>query len=80
VVGTYHHKGQGSLGKELQPMCPHTPEDYSPEQEVRKLRMKQEEEASGRREQAQRRIREKEEEASGRREEAQHWMRGGRSP
>ena len=33
-------------------MCPHTPEDYSPEEGVRKLRMKQKEEARGRREQA----------------------------
>jgi hypothetical protein len=61
-------------------MCPHTPKDYSPEQEVRKLRIEQEEQASGRREQAQRRIREKEEEASGRREEAERWMRGGEAP
>jgi hypothetical protein len=61
-------------------MCPHTPEDYSPEQEVRKLRIEQEEQAGGRREQAQRRIREKEEEASERREEAERWMRGGEAP
>jgi hypothetical protein len=32
-------------------MCPHTPEDYSPAEEVRKLRAKQKEEARGRREQ-----------------------------
>jgi hypothetical protein len=38
-------------------MCPHTSEDYSPEEEVHKLRMEQEEEASGRREQAERWIR-----------------------
>jgi hypothetical protein len=41
--------------------------------------MEQEEEASGRREQAERRIREKEDEARGRREEAERWMRGERS-
>jgi hypothetical protein len=29
-------------------MCPHTPEDYSPEREVRKLRTKQKQEARGR--------------------------------
>ena len=61
-------------------MCPQSPKDYSPEEEVRKLCMVNEEEAGERCEQAQRRIREKEEEASGRREEAQRWMRGGRSP
>jgi hypothetical protein len=44
-------------------MCPHTPEDYSPEEEVRKLRTKQKQEASGRREQAERWMTEKEEEA-----------------
>ena len=59
-------------------MCPHTPKDYSPEEEVRKLRMEQEEETSGRRKQAEHRIREKEE-ARGRREEAERWMRGERS-
>jgi hypothetical protein len=37
-------------------MCPHTPEDYSPAEEVRKLRTKQKEEARGRREQAERRM------------------------
>ena len=35
-------------------MCPHTPEDYSPEEEVRKLRTEQKEEALERREDAQR--------------------------
>jgi hypothetical protein len=60
-------------------MCPHTPKDYSSEEEVRKLRMEQEEEAGGRREQAEHRIREKEEEARGRREQAERWMRGERS-
>ena len=60
-------------------MCPHTPKDYSPEEEVHKLRMEQKEEASGRREQAEHRIKEKEEEARGRREEAERWMRGERS-
>jgi hypothetical protein len=57
-------------------MCPYTPKDYSPKEEVHKLRMQQGEEASGRREQAEHRIREREEEASGRREEAERWMRG----
>ena len=60
-------------------MCPHTPKDYSPEEEVHKLRMEEEEEASGRREKAEHRIREKEQEARGRREEAERWMRGERS-
>jgi hypothetical protein len=60
-------------------MCPHTPKDYSSEEEVHKLRMEQEEEARGRREQAEHRIREKEEEALGRREKAERWMRGERS-
>jgi hypothetical protein len=63
-------------------MCPHTPKDYSDyssEEEVHKLRMEQEEEASGRREQAEHRIREKEEEARGRREKAERWIRGERS-
>jgi hypothetical protein len=59
-------------------MCPHTPEEYSPEDEVRKLRTKQKEDASGRREQAERRMTEKEEEALERREDAQHWMKGRR--
>jgi hypothetical protein len=40
-------------------MFPHTPEDYSPEEEVRTLRTEQKEEARGRREQAERRTREK---------------------
>ncbi len=61
-------------------MCPHTPEDYSPEEEVRKLRAKQKQDARGRREQAERRTREKEEESLGRREDAERWMRGRRNP
>jgi hypothetical protein len=61
-------------------MCPHTPEDYSSEEEVSKLHAKQKEEARGRREQAQRRTREKEEEALERREDAERWMRGRRNP
>jgi hypothetical protein len=61
-------------------MCPHTPEDYSPEEEVHKLRTKQKQEARGRREQAERRMTEQEDEALERREDAQRWMRGGRNP
>jgi hypothetical protein len=61
-------------------MCPHTPEDYTAEDEVRKLRAKQKEDASGRREQAERRMTEKEEEALERREDAERWMRGRRKP
>jgi hypothetical protein len=62
-------------------MCPHnTPEDYSPEEEVRKLRKEQKQEARGRREQAERRTWEKEEEALERREDAERWMRGERNP
>ncbi len=61
-------------------MCPHTPEDYSPEEEVRKLRTKQKEDASGRREQAECRMTEKEEEALERSEDAEHWMKGRRKP
>ena len=61
-------------------MCPDTPEDYSPEEEVRKLRTKQKEEASERREQAERRMSEQEEEAFERREDAQRRMRGRRNP
>ena len=61
-------------------MCPRTPEDYSPEEEVRKLRIKQKQEARGRREQAERRMTEKEEEALERREDAERKMRGRRSP
>jgi hypothetical protein len=38
-------------------MCPHTPEDYTPEEEIRKLRTQQKQEARGRREQAERRTR-----------------------
>ena len=39
-------------------MCPHTPEDYSPAEEVRKLRAKQkEEEAFERHEDAERQMR-----------------------
>ncbi len=57
-------------------MCPHTPEEYSAEEEVRKLRTKQKEDASGRREQAERRTTEKEEEALERREDAERRMRG----
>ena len=37
-------------------MCPHTPKDYSPEEEVRKLRTKQKGEANERREDAQRQM------------------------
>ena len=61
-------------------MCPHTPEDYSPEDEVRKLRTEQKEDARGRREQAERRMTEKEEEALERREDAERWMKGRRKP
>jgi hypothetical protein len=61
-------------------MCPHTPEDYSPEEEVRKLRRKQKQEARGRREQAERRMTEKEGEALERREDAERQMRRRRSP
>jgi hypothetical protein len=61
-------------------MCPHTPEDYSPEEEVHKLRTKQKQEGRGRREQAERRMTEQEDEALERREDAQRWMRGGRNP
>jgi len=61
-------------------MCPHTPEDYSPEEEVRKLRAEQKEDARGRREQAERRTREKEEEALERREDAERWKQGRRNP
>jgi hypothetical protein len=57
-------------------MCPHTPEDYSPEEEVRKLRTKQKQDARERREQAERRMTEKEEESLERREDAERWMRG----
>jgi hypothetical protein len=60
-------------------MCPHTPEDYSPAEEVRKLRAKQKEEARGRREQAERRVTEKEE-AFERSEDAERQMRGRRNP
>jgi hypothetical protein len=68
------------MGRRLPPMCPHTPEDYNSEEEVRKLRTKQKQEARGRREQAERRTRGKEEEALERREDAQRWMRGERNP
>jgi hypothetical protein len=61
-------------------MCPHTPEDYTPEDEVRKLRTKQKEDARGRREEAERRMTEKEEEALERREDAERWMKGRRKP
>jgi hypothetical protein len=60
-------------------MCPHTPEDYSPEEEVRKLHMKQKEEARGRREQAERRMIEKEE-AFERGEGAKRQTRARRNP
>ncbi len=61
-------------------MCTDTPEDYSPEEEVRKLRTRQKEEASVRREQAERRMSEQEEEANERREDAQRQMRGRTNP
>ena len=61
-------------------MCPHTPENYSPAEEVRKLRAKQKEEARGRREQAKRRMSQNEEEALERGEDAKHQMRGRRNP
>jgi len=61
-------------------MCPHTPEDYCPEEEVRKLRIKQKQDARGRREQAERRMTQKEEESHERREDAERWMRGERNP
>jgi hypothetical protein len=61
-------------------MSPHTPEDYSPEEEVRKLRTKQKEDARGRREQAERRMSEQEEEALERGEDAERKMRGRRNP
>jgi hypothetical protein len=62
------------------PMCPHTPEDYNSEEEVRKLRTEQKQEARGRREQAERRMSEQEEEALERREDAERWMRSRRNP
>ncbi len=61
-------------------MCPHTPEDYSPEEEVRKLRTKQKQDARARREQAERRMTDKEEEALDRREDAERQMRGRSNP
>jgi hypothetical protein len=61
-------------------MCPHTPEDYSPEEEVHKLRTQQKQEARGRREQAERRMTEQEDEALERREDAQRQMRNRRNP
>jgi hypothetical protein len=61
-------------------MCPHTTEEYTPEEEVRKLRTQQKEEARGRREQAERWMTEKEEEALQRREDAKRQMRGRRNP
>ena len=61
-------------------MCPRTPEDYSPEEEVRKLRTRQQQEARGRREQAERRMTEQEEEAVERREDTERQMRGRRNP
>ena len=61
-------------------MSPHTPEDYSPEEEVRKVRTNQKQEARGRREQAERRMTEQEEEANERREYAERQMRGRRNP
>ena len=61
-------------------MCPHTSEDYSPKEEVRKVRTKQKQDARERREQAERRMTEKEEESLERREDAERWMRGGRNP
>ena len=61
-------------------MCPHTPEDYSPGEEIRKLRTKQKKEARGRREQAERRMTEKEEEALERHEDAERQMRSRRNP
>ena len=61
-------------------MCPHTPEDYNSEEEFRKLRTEQKQEARGRREQAERRMSEQEEEALERREDAERWMRSRRNP
>ena len=61
-------------------MCPHTPEDYSPGEEVRKLRTKQKQDASERREQAERRMTDKEEEALDRREDAERQMKGRSNP
>ncbi len=61
-------------------MRPHSPENYNPEEEVRKLHTKQKQEARERREQAERRMTEQEEEALERREDAERWMRGRRSP
>jgi hypothetical protein len=61
-------------------MCPYTPEDYNSEEEVRKLRTEQKQEARGRHEQAERRMSEQEEEALERREDAERWMRSRRNP
>jgi hypothetical protein len=61
-------------------MGPHTPEDYSSKDEVRKLRTKQKQDARELREQAERRMTEMEEESLERREGAERWMRGGRNP
>jgi hypothetical protein len=61
-------------------MCPHTSEDYSPEDEVRKLRTKQKQDARRRREQAERQMTEQEEEALERREDAERWLRNRRNP
>jgi hypothetical protein len=68
------------MGRRPPTMCPNTPEDYSPEEEVRKLRTEQKEGARGRREQAERRMSEQEEEAVERREDAERQMRGRRNP
>jgi hypothetical protein len=61
-------------------MCPDTPEDYSSEEEVRKVRTKQKQEARGRREQAERWMTDKEDEAFERGEDAKRQMRGRRNP
>ena len=50
-----HSRHRESMGRRSPPMCPNTPEDYNSEEEVRKLRTKQKQEARGRREQAERR-------------------------
>jgi hypothetical protein len=61
-------------------MCPDTPEDYSSEEEVRKVRTKQKQEARGRREQAERWMTDKEDEALERHEDAKRQMKGRRNP
>ena len=78
--GSAHDRGLTEVWSTISKRPPGVTALAAPEEEVRKLRTKQKQEVSGRREKAERRMTEKEVEAFERREDALRQMRGRRNP